>query len=151
VRGSARSTSRRRVRATRCFGGLEAPGATNAFALGRRGAGRNADLFRTETGGDQGTASTISLRRSKSRFGRRGGRVRLTVSLNPSVSGARVALFARTGSGRWSLIRGGLTTAGKLTVSRRVRRTTQFVAQWYGDADRQGDGSPIGTVTVRRR
>ena len=131
-------------------GALEAPSAASAFALGED-SGRGADLFRTETGGDQGVQSVISVRASKRRLGRRGGRVRLTVSLNPGVSGARVALFARTGNGRWTNIRDGLTTAGKLTVNRRVRRTTQFVAQWYGDADRQGDGSPVRTVTVRRR
>ena len=130
-------------------GGLEAPSAASAFALGR-GEGRGADLFRTETGGDQGVQSTIAVKSSKKRLGRRGGRVRLTVSLNPGVSGARVVLLARSGKGRWSVVRDGLTTAGKLTVDRRVRRTTQFVAQWYGDADRQGDGSPVRTVTVRR-
>lgn len=129
--------------------GLEAPSAPSAFALGR-GPGRGADLFRTQTGGDGGARSFISVTPSKRRLGRRGGRVRLTVSLNPALSGARVALFARTGAGRWRKVADGPTTAGRLSVVRRVRRTTRFVAQWHGDADRQGDGSGARTVAVRR-
>jgi photosystem II stability/assembly factor-like uncharacterized protein len=128
-------------------GGLEAPAGANAFALGS-GDGRGADLFRTDTGGDLGDASTITARPSARRL-RRAGTVRVTVQLNPSVSGVPVALFARTGN-RWTLVDEGLTTAGRLQVDTRVRRTTRFVAQWFGDANRAGDGSPVTTVTVRR-
>lgn len=128
--------------------GLEAPSGATAFSLAPQ-PGRGADLFRTDTGGDQGLQSVIAVKPSKKRL-RKAGRVRLTVSLNPSVSGARVALFSRRGSGSWALVDDALTTAGKLVVDTRVRRTTQFVAQWYGDADRQGDGSPVTTVTVKR-
>ncbi len=70
---------------------------------------------------------------------------------HPVVSGARVAVFARSArSTRWTLLADGLTTAGRITVDTRVRATTQFVAQWFGDADRNGDGSPVTTVTVKR-
>jgi photosystem II stability/assembly factor-like uncharacterized protein len=130
-------------------GGLEAPAATSAFALGV-GEGRGADLFRTDTGGDQGQVSTITVKPSAKRI-RRPGTVRLTVQLAPSVSGVQVALFERAGkSSTWRLVRQGPTTAGKLTIDRRVRATTRYVAQWYGDADRNGDGSPITTVTLKR-
>ena len=130
-------------------GGLKAPSATSAFALGS-GAGRGADLFRTDTGGNLGDVSAITVKPSVRRL-RRAGRVRLTVQLNPSVSGVRVGLFARSGrSTRWTLVQSGLTTAGKLVVDARVRATTRFIAQWPGDADRNGDGSPITTVTLRR-
>ena len=129
--------------------GLEAPAGTTAFALGSA-PGRGADLFRTDTGGDLGDVSAITVRPSARRI-RRASRVRLTVQLNPSVSGARVALFARSGnSTRWTLVREGLTTAGRLQVDTRVRATTRFLAQWSGDADRNGDGSPVTTVTLRR-
>ena len=130
-------------------GGIEAPAGTTAFALGS-GEGRGADLFRTDTGGDLGDVSTITVKPSVRRL-RKAGRVRLTVQLAPSVSGARVALFARSGrSTRWSLVDDGVTTAGKLVVDTRVRATTRYVAQWFGDADRNGDGSPVTTVTVKR-
>jgi hypothetical protein len=66
------------------------------------------------------------------------------------VSGARVVLLARSAkNGRWAVIADALTRGGgTLTVDRRIKATTQFVAQWAGDADRNGDGSPLVTVTV---
>jgi photosystem II stability/assembly factor-like uncharacterized protein len=130
-------------------GGIEAPAATSAFALGV-GEGRGADLFRTDTGGDLGAVSAITVKPSTRRV-RRASNVRLTVQLAPSVSGVQVALFARSGrSTRWTLVDQGTTTAGKLTVDTRVRATTRYVAQWYGDAERNGDGSPVTTVTLRK-
>jgi photosystem II stability/assembly factor-like uncharacterized protein len=130
-------------------GGLEAPSATSAFALGL-GQGRGADLFRTDNGGDLGAASSITAKPSTRRV-RRASAVRVTVQLSPSVSGVPVALFARSGkSTRWTLVDQGVTTAGKLTVDTRVRATTRYVAQWFGDADRNGDGSPVTTVTLKK-
>jgi photosystem II stability/assembly factor-like uncharacterized protein len=131
-------------------GGLEAPSGSSALALGF-GEGRGADLFRTDTGGDQGAQSAITVKASAKRL-KKAGAVRLTVQLNPGVSGARVALFARSGkSPRWKLVRADQTTAGKLRVDTRVRATTQYVAQWYGNADLNGDGSAIATVAVGKR
>ena len=130
-------------------GGLEAPAATSAFALGF-GQGRGADLFRTDTGGDLGDVSTITVKPSVKRI-KKAGNVRLTLQLAPSVSGVQVALFERAGkSTQWRLVRQGVTTAGKLVVDRRVKTTTRFVAQWFGDADRNGDGSPVTTVTLKK-
>ena len=130
--------------------GLEAPAANSVFALGL-GAERGADLFRTDTGGDLGDPSTITARASTRRL-RRPGIVRVQVRLQPGVSGARVALFSRRpGSATWTVVEDALTRGGGvLNVNTRVRGTTQFLAQWPGDADRNGDGSPVTTVTVRR-
>jgi hypothetical protein len=79
--------------------------------------------------------------------------VRLTVQLSPGISGARVALLAHSGKGnRWTVVRDNATLGGgKLVVDMTVRATTQFVAQWAGDADRNGDGSPVVTVAVGRK
>jgi hypothetical protein len=63
----------------------------------------------------------------------------------------QVALFERAGkSTRWKLVRQGTTTAGKLTIDRRIKTTSRYVAQWGGDADRNGDGSPVTTVTLKK-
>ena len=45
---------------------------------------------------------------------------------------------------------GGAITkgAGTYTVTVKVKTTTYFVAQWRGDADRNGDGSPVTAITV---
>ena len=130
--------------------GLEAPSGATAFALGV-GQGRNADLFHTDAGGDQGAASAITAKPSVKHL-KKAGTVRVTVQLSPSVSGVPVALFSRSGkSAVWSLVRRANTIAGKLTVDVTVRATTRFVAQWPGDADRNGDGSPITTVTLAKK
>jgi photosystem II stability/assembly factor-like uncharacterized protein len=124
--------------------GLEAPTGVAAFALASE-----RDLFRTDAGGDLGDASTITAKPSVKRLNK-AGIVRLTVQLQPGVSGARVALLSRSGkNGRWTVDADALTRGGgTLTIDRRVRATTEFVAQWAGDADRNGDGSPVVTVTV---
>jgi photosystem II stability/assembly factor-like uncharacterized protein len=130
--------------------GLEAPAASNAFALGIGIAGRGADLFRTDTGGDQGDVSAITVKPATKRI-KKASTVRLTVQLAPTVSGVQVALFERAGkSTRWKLVRQGTTTAGKLTIDRRIKTTSRYVAQWGGDADRNGDGSPVTTVTLKK-
>ena len=131
--------------------GLEAPSPANGFALAG-GAGRGADLFRTDSGGDLGDASAITVKPSVKRL-RKAGRVRLTVQLSPGISGARVALLAHSGKGnRWTVVRDNATLGGgKLVVDMTVRATTQFVAQWAGDADRNGDGSPVVTVAVGKK
>jgi hypothetical protein len=38
---------------------------------------------------------------------------------------------------------------GRFSASFTIARTTAFVAQWYDDASRAGDGSPAVTVTRR--
>ena len=43
---------------------------------------------------------------------------------------------------------GSVTGSGTFTTAYRVSRTTTFVAQWRGDADNNGDGSPPVRVTV---
>jgi photosystem II stability/assembly factor-like uncharacterized protein len=132
-------------------GGLAATTATNAFGLAvadRRGA----DLFRTDTGGDLGDASTITLKPASKRLAR-AGRLRVTVQLSPGLSGARVALFSRSGkTARWTVVQDALTVGGgRLVVDTRVKADTEFVAQWLGDADRNGDGSPVVKVAVGKK
>ena len=59
---------------------------------------------------------------------------------------------ARTKSPNWSSVDvpGGAITkgAGSYTVTVKVKSTTYFVAQWRGDADHNGDGSPVTAITV---
>ncbi|MEA2445270.1 MAG: hypothetical protein QOJ12_2562, partial [Thermoleophilales bacterium] len=124
--------------------GLEAPTGPAAFAFASQ-----RDLFRTDAGGDLGDASTITVTPAAKKL-KKAAVDRLTVKLAPGVSGARVVLLARSGkNGRWAVVADALTRGGgTLTIDRRIKATTQFVAQWAGDADRNGDGSPLVTVTV---
>jgi photosystem II stability/assembly factor-like uncharacterized protein len=126
--------------------GLEAPSGVTAFALAS-----SQDVFRTTTGGDRGTGSTITVKTSTRRL-RKAGPVRVTVSLGPAAPGRQVALFGRSGAkGRWRVVGAGQTPAGgQATFSTTVRATTQFVAQWVGDAGHDGAGSRLVTVVVKK-
>jgi photosystem II stability/assembly factor-like uncharacterized protein len=131
--------------------GLEAPTGSSAFELGI-GTGHESDLFFTPTGGDQGAANQVTVSTSAKAL-KKAGNVKLTVKVSPNVIGANVVLLKRgTRSPNWSTVNvpGGAVTkgSGTYTVTLKVKATTYFVAQWRGDADRNGDGSPVTTVTV---
>jgi photosystem II stability/assembly factor-like uncharacterized protein len=130
---------------------LEAPSATTAFALGL-GENRASDLFATTTGGDQGSANVVTVKASATKL-KKAGSVKLTVKVSPGVLGANVVLLKRGAkSPAWSTVSvpGGAVTkgSGTYTVTVKVKATTYFVAQWRGDADRNGDGSPVTAVTI---
>jgi hypothetical protein len=134
--------------------GLESPAAGSAFALGLS-PGRSSDLFFTENGGDQGQATAVTATPSATKL-KKAGNVRFTVKVSPAVIGAPVALRVRTAkSNAWRSVAvpGGAFTksAGTYTVTVKVKSTSYFVAQWRGDADRNGDGSPAVKVQVGKR
>jgi photosystem II stability/assembly factor-like uncharacterized protein len=129
---------------------VETPGGRNGFALS--GA---SNLFTTTTGGDQARATEVTVAAKPSKLSKKGN-VQLTVKVSPNVVGATVPLFQRvSGSSRWTEVDvdGGAITKGSstYTVTVRVTKTTSFVAQWKGDADNNGDGSPVRTVTVKKK
>jgi photosystem II stability/assembly factor-like uncharacterized protein len=126
--------------------GLVATAANTAFAL----ADTN-QLFYTAAGGDQGTQSIVSLKASVKRIGRskKGKLVTFTGKLKPAVAGADVYLsFRRTGGGGWvTKLPRPTSGSGSFTLQRRIKTPTIVVAQWLGDADRNGDGSNVITLT----
>ncbi len=130
---------------------IAAPGGPAVYAL----SGASASFFATETGGDAGRPSTLSIstpRRSLTRrsLRRLRGRVRISGRLRPAVGGEQVVLSTRAASGRgWSQRVIRVASDETFTLSARIRRTTLFVAQWFGDGQRRGDGSPVLTVKVR--
>jgi hypothetical protein len=129
---------------------LETTGGNSAFALSGL-----SNLFTTQSGGDQGRANAVTITPSPKKL-KKAGKVKLTVKVSPSVVGAPVTLLKRTArSARWSevTVPGGAITKGSstYTVSVTVKETTLFVAQWRGDADNNGDGSPVTTIAVPSR
>jgi hypothetical protein len=125
--------------------GIATPASTTAYALGGV-----SDLFFTATGGDQGpdTALTIKAARkvvTKTRA------VKITGRLAPTVAGAQIVISSRNPkTNRWSVVdKATVSSAGTFTTSFTVRRTSQVVAQWRGDADHNGDGSPAITITKK--
>jgi len=119
-----------------------AAGATGSpvdLLLGGQGA-----LFTSATGGATGTPSVVGLTPSARTFRRRANVV-LTGRLRPALGGERVVVTASGLPVRTAVVSSG----GTFSLSYRVTRTTTFVAHWGGDGIRQGDGSPVITVTRR--
>jgi photosystem II stability/assembly factor-like uncharacterized protein len=127
-------------------GGIVAPDPSTAFGLAA-----GSELFYTGTGGDQSTtASTLTIT-PKLKSVRRSRSVKITGILVPAVAGAPVVVLARGArSHRWTVVGEPTTSAtGTFTTSHRVSHTTQLVAQWSGNTDVNGAGSPV--VTIRKR
>jgi len=105
--------------------------------------GANA-LFTSTSGGAQGTPTVLGLTPSRKTFKRR-ATVTFTGRLRPALGGERVVVSASGFAPRSVTVSSG----GTFSLSYRVTRTTTFVAHWGGDGIRQGDGSPVITVTRR--
>jgi photosystem II stability/assembly factor-like uncharacterized protein len=149
--------------ATGAFPGTEgviSPTSTRSYALtSTPAAGRGVyrSLFTTGTGGDQGSASRLSIRSARRRLTRRqlraaNGRITVTGQLQGAQGGEQIVVSARTaGSTGWNeqVVTAG-ANGGRFTASFRVRGTTQFVARWAGDSGRQGAGAQTLTVRVAR-
>lgn len=118
--------------------GLAAPVAGTAFAL----AGES-DLLYTNTGGDRGAGTTLTLTAQPRTIGRKPRTVKITGKLAPAAAGATVVVSARReGTTTWTQVATPkVSSSGTFTSSLRVRATTDVVAQWYGDAAHEGDGS----------
>jgi photosystem II stability/assembly factor-like uncharacterized protein len=140
--------------ATGAFPGAEgviSPTSTRSYALtSTPAAGQNVfrSLFATTTGGDQGSASRLTLTTSRRRLTRRqlraaGNRITVTGQLNGAQGGEQIVVSARTaGSTGWNeqVVTAG-ANGGRFTASFRVSGRATFVARWAGDSGRQGAGS----------
>jgi photosystem II stability/assembly factor-like uncharacterized protein len=129
-------------------GGLVAPDASTAFALGD-----GSSLFYTSSGGDRAAvASTLTITPRRKTITRPRS-VRIAGTLTPAAEGAIVTVSARNPITRkWTVIATPTVSAkGTFTVSHKVKRTTQYVAQWPGTAVLTGDGSPMVSIVKRKR
>jgi photosystem II stability/assembly factor-like uncharacterized protein len=103
------------------------------------------DLFATNSAGDLGGASSVSLK-APSKAGKR-GRVTVTGRVVPGLAGASVEINYRPVSGgHW--VHDFVTTGGggKFSLPLRIKGPTAFVAQWAGEVDTSGAGSAVVVV-----
>jgi photosystem II stability/assembly factor-like uncharacterized protein len=140
--------------------GVISPSATRSYALTSTPAAGNGvfrSLFTTGTGGDAGSSSTLTLTTSRKRlttrqFRRANRRITVNGALRGAQGGEAIVVSARSaGSTRWTeqVVTAG-ANGGRFTASFRVSGSAQFVARWAGDSGRQGAGSTVLGVTVRR-
>ena len=125
---------------------LAASGQGTDFALaGAQDTGTTNQLFQTTTEGNQGAQSSLTLSASPKTIGRRRTTVSISGRLSPAVGGEQILISPTSGSAQ-------VVTAdsnGNFEAEYRISRQTGFVAQWGGDDDRNGDGSPLLTVKQR--
>ena len=109
------------------------------------------DMFRTDTAGDLGVPSTLTLS-TKTRRLRRKGKVRVEGKVSPAAPGAQVTVGTRElTSGTWRRQVVPVRSDGTFATNWTVKRSAVFVAQWAGDQALNSDGSPPLRVTVGRR
>jgi photosystem II stability/assembly factor-like uncharacterized protein len=126
--------------------GVVAFGSGDAFLL----AG-STDLLFTTSGGDRGEASKVTLRTAR-RTVRRRSVIRTHGTVSGARAGARVVVARRErGESGWVHQDATVASNGTFTTRWRLAKTAAFVAQWAGDEDSAGDGSPALVVRARRR
>jgi photosystem II stability/assembly factor-like uncharacterized protein len=139
--------------------GVISPSGSRSYALtSTPAAGGNVfrSLFTTSTGGDAGSASSLSLTTSRKRltraqFRRANRRITVRGALRGAQGGEAIVVSARSArSTRWteSVVTAG-ANGGRFTASFRVSGSAEFVARWAGDSGRRGAGSTVLKVTVR--
>jgi photosystem II stability/assembly factor-like uncharacterized protein len=105
------------------------------------------ELFGTESGGDQGAATSLSLKTKTPTLGKKGGKVTVTGKLSPPKGSESIVVSLRSG-GRWTSQTVRAASNGAFTTTWTVRKTSILVAQWAGDDERRSAGSSPLTVTV---
>jgi hypothetical protein len=139
--------------------GVISPSATRAYALTSTpaaGGGIVRSLFTTGSGGDAGSASTLSLTTDRKKLTKkqlRSAKRRITVqgALKGAQGGEPVVVSSRNaGSTSWTeqVVTAG-ANGGRFTATFQVSGSSEFVARWAGDSGRQGAGSTVLAVTVR--
>ncbi len=110
--------------------------------------GQSSFLF-TTTGGEAGTASTLSVTTKHKKLSKPAG-ITVTGKLSPAAGNERVSVsYLPPGSSRWQHQTVKTAANGSYTTSWRVRKgSNRFVAQWAGDFRSKGDGSGVLTVKV---
>ena len=114
-------------------------------------------LFATSTGGDAGAVSEITMtgrrRMTRRQLKRAGYRVTVAGTL-PGAQGGETIVVAmrRRGSSGWitQTVLAGANDGSFTATFTGVRATSEVVAQWAGDSGRQGAGSRVLRIAVRR-
>jgi photosystem II stability/assembly factor-like uncharacterized protein len=110
-----------------------------------------ADFFATDSGGNAGEESTLTIASKTKRLPKK-GKVAVTGKLSPTAAGSRVEVAMRQfNSAGWKRQTATVRSDGTFTINWTVSRTSYFVAQWDGDQQRTGDGSGALKVVVGRK
>ncbi|MEI2703344.1 MAG: hypothetical protein V9E83_13215 [Baekduia sp.] len=131
-------------------GTLVTSGAKTAFLL----AYSDGAIFQTTTGGSRGNASSISIKRTKTKLKRVGGKIQISGQLTGATGGEQVLVQIRVAGKRaWTqqLVTVGANGGGSFTANFIGKKGTYSVlAGWTGDSGRAGSMTAPLTVKVIR-
>ena len=126
--------------------GLAATSPSGAFLLAD-----SRTLLFTTNGGDRGDPSKVTLR-TRRRTVRRRAVIKITGRVSGAKGGAQVVISRRErGERAWVSRTATVASNGTFTTNWKLVKTASFVAQWAGDENSIGDGSPPLVVRTKRR
>ena len=80
------------------------------------------------------------------------GVIAITGTLSPARGGETIVVSKRAGrSSHWLYQNVTVASSGRFSVFTQVTRTTAFVAQWAGDDQRVGAGTPALEIGIGKR
>jgi photosystem II stability/assembly factor-like uncharacterized protein len=135
--------------------GVISPSGTRSYGLtSTPAAGNNIvrSLFTTGSGGDAGSASTLSLSTNTKKVSKKARKITVGGALKGAQGGEPIVVSARkAGSSSWKeqVVTAG-ANGGRFTATFSISGPAEFVARWAGDSGRQGAGSSVLTVTVKK-
>jgi photosystem II stability/assembly factor-like uncharacterized protein len=134
--------------------GTDEPSSEGLVAASPSGAFLLADsrtLLFTTSGGDRGDPSKVTLR-TRRRTVRRRVVIKITGRVSGAKGGAQVVISRRErGERAWVSRTATVASNGTFTTNWKLVKTASFVAQWAGDENSIGDGSPPLVVRAKRR
>ena len=118
-----------------------------AFSLTASGS-----FFATASGGQAGTASSLSLKQVGGPKSRRAkaGKVKVSGTLSPAEGGEPIVILYRDNR-KWRSKTEIAASNGQFTSSFKVKRQTVAVAQWVGDDTRSGAGTKAVKVKPAKK
>ncbi|MBJ7469944.1 MAG: hypothetical protein JHD16_01520 [Solirubrobacteraceae bacterium] len=133
---------------------LVTAGPKTAFVLSTGNGPAENSIFATANGGARGAATQLSLKATKSKLRRTGGKVLIAGQLSGGLGGERVYVAMRkVGSASWTsaYVEVGANGGGSFTASLRASKGKYVaVAQWAGDSGRAGTGTSAKTITITK-
>jgi len=118
------------------------------------GVARNGRFYATDSAGQLGAATTLTISKAKSSAKKPGGGkgqpVKIQGTLQPAEGGEQVVVSLRRGT-RWSSQVATVASNGTFTATFNVKGTVYVVAQWQGDDDRAGDGTAPLKVKPKKK
>ena len=108
-------------------------------------------LFFTNSGGNQGARSKVEIKTKRKKVKRRSV-IKVTGKVSGAQQGEQVLVARRfRGETGWDFETATIAANGTFTTSWKIRKASNFIAQFAGDADHSGSGSRGVKVGIKKK